>query len=41
MLANVPVIFAGDALMKRVPLRIVRVVAAGSFIVLGLYVLLA
>ena len=41
MLANVPVVFAGDALIKRVPMRIVRVIAAASFIVLGLYVLLA
>jgi putative Ca2+/H+ antiporter (TMEM165/GDT1 family) len=41
MLANVPVIFAGDALMKRVPLRVVRVIAAAGFIVLCLYVLLA
>jgi Ca2+/H+ antiporter, TMEM165/GDT1 family len=41
MLANVPVVFAGDALIKRVPLHIVRVIAAISFIALGLYVLLA
>jgi len=41
MLANVPVVFAGDAMIKRVPLRIVRVIAAISFIALGLYVLLA
>ena len=41
LLANVPVVFAGDALIKRVPLRVVRMVAAACFIVLGLYVLLA
>ena len=41
MLANVPVVFAGDALIKRVPLKVVRVVAAASFAALGLYVLLS
>lgn len=40
MLANVPVVFAGDALIKRVPLKIVRIVAAASFVALGLYVLI-
>ena len=39
--ANVPVVFAGDALIRRVPLKIVRVVAACGFALLGLYVLLA
>ena len=41
MLANVPVVFAGDALIKRVPLKVVRTVAALSFAVLGIWVLLA
>jgi Ca2+/H+ antiporter, TMEM165/GDT1 family len=40
MLANVPVVFAGDALIRRVPLRVVRVIAAVSFVLLGVYVLL-
>ena len=40
MLANVPVVFAGDALIKRVPLNLVRIIAAASFAALGLYVLL-
>ena len=40
MLANVPVVFAGDALIKRVPINRVRIVAAISFVALGLYVLL-
>ena len=31
MLANVPVVFAGDALIRRVPLKVVRIVAALSF----------
>jgi putative Ca2+/H+ antiporter (TMEM165/GDT1 family) len=39
MLANVPVVFAGDALIRRVPLKVVRVVTALSFVALGLYVL--
>jgi putative Ca2+/H+ antiporter (TMEM165/GDT1 family) len=37
MLANVPVVFAGDALIRRVPLKVVRVVTALSFVALGLY----
>ena len=41
LLANVPVVFAGEALMRRVPLGAVRIVAALSFVALGLYVLLA
>ena len=39
MLANVPVVFAGDALIRRVPLQVVRIVTAISFIALGVYVL--
>jgi len=41
LLANVPVVFAGEALMKRVPLQWVRSVAALSFAALGIYVLVA
>jgi putative Ca2+/H+ antiporter (TMEM165/GDT1 family) len=40
LLANVPVVFAGEALMRRVPLQTVRVFAALSFLALGFYVLL-
>jgi putative Ca2+/H+ antiporter (TMEM165/GDT1 family) len=40
MLANVPVVFAGDALIKRVPLKMVRIFAALCFAALGVYVLL-
>lgn len=39
MLANVPVVFAGDALLRRVPLRWIRIVAALSFLALGIYAL--
>ena len=39
MLANVPVVFAGDALMRRIPLRWIRIAAAISFVALGLYAL--
>lgn len=35
MLANVPAVFLGDALLKRVPIRLVHGVAAALFIVLG------
>jgi putative Ca2+/H+ antiporter (TMEM165/GDT1 family) len=35
MLANIPAIFLGDALLKRVPLRLVRAAAAMLFIALG------
>jgi putative Ca2+/H+ antiporter (TMEM165/GDT1 family) len=41
MLANVPVVFAGDALIRRVPLEAVRIVTALSFLALGAYVLAA
>jgi putative Ca2+/H+ antiporter (TMEM165/GDT1 family) len=40
LIANVPVVFAGDALLRRVPLKIVRGIAAASFVLLGLYVLI-
>ncbi|MFA9439872.1 TMEM165/GDT1 family protein [Uliginosibacterium sp. sgz301328] len=36
MLANVPVVFLGDKLVRRVPIRIVHMIAAGIFAVLGL-----
>jgi Ca2+/H+ antiporter, TMEM165/GDT1 family len=39
MLANVPVVFAGDTLIKRVPLRTVRIFAALTFVALGGYAL--
>ncbi len=41
MIANVPVVLAGDALIKRVSLKIVRAIAAAGFAALGIYVLLA
>lgn len=39
MLANVPVVYLGDALIKRVSLKAVRIVAAASFAALGIYAL--
>lgn len=39
MLANVPVVYLGDALIKRVSLKAVRIVAALSFAALGIYAL--
>jgi putative Ca2+/H+ antiporter (TMEM165/GDT1 family) len=41
MLANVLVVFAGDALIKRVPMKTVRFIAAASFAVLGAWILLS
>jgi putative Ca2+/H+ antiporter (TMEM165/GDT1 family) len=40
LIANVPVVFAGEALIRRVPLKTVRWLAAASFALLGLFVLL-
>jgi len=40
LLANVPVVFAGEALLRRVPLKLVRMIAALTFVALGAYVLL-
>jgi Ca2+/H+ antiporter, TMEM165/GDT1 family len=40
MLANVPAVLFGDLLARKVPLRLVRICAAMSFVVLGLAVLL-
>ena len=39
MLANAPVVYLGDALIKRVPMQWVRIVAALAFALLGIYVL--
>jgi putative Ca2+/H+ antiporter (TMEM165/GDT1 family) len=39
LIANVPVVFAGDALVKRVPLEVMRIVAALTFVGLGVYAL--
>ena len=41
LLANVPVVFFGDAIAKRVPLAIIRKVTAAAFLALGLLALLA
>ena len=41
MLANVPVVYLGEALIRRVPMKWVRVIAASSFVALGIYVLVA
>lgn len=40
MLANVPVVFLGERIVKRLPLKAVRWTAAGIFAVLGVAVLL-
>jgi putative Ca2+/H+ antiporter (TMEM165/GDT1 family) len=41
LLANVPVVFFGDAIAKKVPLVLVRRITAGAFAVLGILALLA
>ncbi len=40
MIANVPAVLFGDVLARRVPLKLVRSVAAAAFVVLGILVLL-
>jgi len=40
MLANVPVVFFGDAIAKRVPVSVVRRVTAVAFALLGIFALL-
>jgi putative Ca2+/H+ antiporter (TMEM165/GDT1 family) len=40
MLANVPAVFLGHQLIKRVPMRAVRVVAALLFLAIGLWLLI-
>jgi putative Ca2+/H+ antiporter (TMEM165/GDT1 family) len=37
LLANVPVVYLGDALIRRVPMKWVRLVAALSFVALGIF----
>jgi len=39
LIANVPVVLAGDAVVKRVPLKTIRIVAALMFVALGIYAL--
>ena len=40
MLANVPAVFLGNELIKRVPLKTVRIVAALLFLAIGMWLLL-
>ena len=40
MLANVPAVFAGGAIARRVPMRLVHAIAAAIFVVLGVATLL-
>jgi len=39
MIANVPAVFLGSKLLQHVPLKVVRWIAAGLFLVIGLWVL--
>ena len=40
MLANVPAVIVGEKLAKRLPLNIIRWIAAGVFIATGIYTML-
>jgi Ca2+/H+ antiporter, TMEM165/GDT1 family len=40
MIANVPAVFLGNELIRRVPLNVVRIVTAGLFALIGLWLLL-
>jgi putative Ca2+/H+ antiporter (TMEM165/GDT1 family) len=37
MLANVPAVFLGNELIRRVPLKVVRLIAALLFLVIGVW----
>ena len=41
MLANAPVVWLGDKLVKKVPIRLVHVISALIFLVLGVVALFA
>jgi len=41
MIANVPAVLLGEALVKRIPLGFMRMAAAALFLVIGLWMLLA
>lgn len=40
MIANVPAVYLGERLLRRIPIRVVRAVGAATFIVLGVLALL-
>ena len=40
MIANVPAVYLGQALIQRIPLATVRVIAAGLFLIIGLWLLI-
>ena len=40
MLANAPAVWLGEALVKRVPMQLVHRIAAGLFLIIGIWVLL-
>ncbi len=39
MIANVPAVFLGNALIRKVPLKLVRTIAAGLFLVIGFWLI--
>lgn len=40
MIANVPAVYAGERLLRRLPIRLVHAIVAASFVVLGILALL-
>jgi putative Ca2+/H+ antiporter (TMEM165/GDT1 family) len=41
LLANVPVVFLGEAITRRIPIRMIHLLTAGLFAIIGLWILLA
>jgi len=41
LIANVPVVYAGEALLRRMPMKLLQRIAAASFVALGVLALLA
>lgn len=41
LIANIPIIYAGNALLQKIPLSKIRVIAASVFVLLGIYGLIA
>ncbi|WP_164834660.1 TMEM165/GDT1 family protein, partial [Pseudoalteromonas agarivorans] len=37
LIANVPIIYVGKALLQRIPLKTVRAIAASVFVILGIH----
>jgi putative Ca2+/H+ antiporter (TMEM165/GDT1 family) len=40
MIANAPVVFAGEAAAAKLPLKLIRLLAAASFAAIGVWILI-